>query len=129
MRSLTRSIAYPALLLGAVAFMAYGAFWPIFDTLPGRGIQLLTVVAIVTTGAGGLALPRGSRLAFHMLWVAFGMAAALGSLGIFSVGFAFLGAAALLVLAIIATPNSSDIELRYDWRYEAGFHAGYLGIP
>jgi hypothetical protein len=56
------------------------------------------------------------------------MAAALGTIGIFSVGFAYLIAAALIVLAIIATPNNSPIELRYDWRYVMGFHVGYLGM-
>jgi len=24
--------------------------------------------------------------------------------------------------------TSSEIDLRYDWRYEAGFHVGYLAI-
>ena len=36
--------------------------------------------------------------------------------------------AALLVLALIAPPNRSPIELRYDWRYVAGFHIGYLDM-
>lgn len=114
------------LILGAIGFMLYGAFWPIFDTLPGQGIQILTLVAIATTLAAGCVVPRGSRPAFHLLWVAFGMAAALGTIGIFSVGFAYLVAAALLVLAIFATPNNSEIELRYDWRYVVGFHIGYV---
>jgi hypothetical protein len=108
--------------------MAYGAYWPIFDTLPGRGIQILTFVATATTFAAGFVAPRGSRLAFHLLWIAFGMAAALGIVGIFSVGFAYLIAAALLVRAIITTPNNSEIELRYDWRYVMGFHVGFLGM-
>lgn len=124
--SLARRILDPALILAAVACMAYGAFWPIFDTRPGRGVQLLTLVAIAVTLAAGFVAPRGSRLACHLLWLALGMAAAFGTVGIFSVGFAYLIAAASLVLAIIATPNRSPIELRYDWRYVAGFHIGYL---
>jgi hypothetical protein len=117
-----------ALTVGAIAFMLYGAFWPIFDVLPGRGVRILTVIAIATAAAGGLVAPRGSRLAFTLLWVAFGMAAAIGTIGIFSVGFAYLIAAVLLVFTIIATPNRSEIELRYDWRYVVGFHIGYLSM-
>jgi hypothetical protein len=103
--------------------MAYGAFWPIFDTLPGRGVQLLALVAIVTTLAVGFVAPRGSRPAFYLLWFALGMAAMLGT-----VGFASLIAAVLIILAIVATPNRSGIELRYDWQYVVGFYAGYLGM-
>ena len=116
----------PALILGAAAFMAYGAFWPIFDTLPGRGIQLLTVIAIAVTLLAGFVVPRGSRPAFHLLWGALGMAAALGIIGIFSVGFLYLIAAILIALSIWATPNRSSIELRYDWRYAMCFHVGFL---
>jgi hypothetical protein len=125
-RPLTSRLIDRAAILGAIAFMAYGAFWPIFDEFPRPGIQYLTLVAIAVTVAGGFRLPRGSRPAFHALWVAFGMAAALGTIGIFSVGFAYLIAAALIVLAIVATPNNSEIELRYDWRYVVGFHIGYV---
>jgi hypothetical protein len=107
--------------------MLYGAFWPIFGVLPGRGVQILTIAAVAVTVAGGLIVPRGSRFALTLLWAAFGMAA-LGTIGIFSVGFAYVIAALLLVLAIVATPNRSGITPRYAWRLVAGFHVGYLGV-
>ena len=121
-----RRLIDPVLSIGAVGFMAYGAFWPIFDRLPGRGIQILTLVAIATTLGAGFALPRGSRPAFHLLWVALGIAAGLGIVGIFSVGFLYLIAAILIALTIRATPNRSSIELRFDWRYVLGFHVGFI---
>lgn len=93
---------------------------------PGDSLLALGVVTIAVTLAAGFAVPRGTRPAFHLPWLAFGMAASLGTVGIFSVGFAYLIAVALLVLALVATPNRSAIELRYDWRYVVGFHAGYL---
>jgi hypothetical protein len=60
-RSSARRLLDPTLILAAAAFMAYGAFWPIFDTRPGRGVQILTLVVIAVTLAAGFAVPRGSR--------------------------------------------------------------------
>ncbi len=56
------------------------------------------------------------------------MAVAVGTIGIFSIGFVFLISGVLLLLSIFATPNRSAIELRYDLRYIAGCFAGYIVI-
>jgi hypothetical protein len=117
-----------ALVIVAIALMLFGAFYPIFDVLPGREGQIMAVITAVTAFIGGLVTPRGSLLAFSLLWAAFGMSAAFGTIGFFSIGFVYLIAAVLLLLAIFATPNRSGIELRYDMRYIAAFVIGYLSM-
>lgn len=86
----------------------------------------MAVLAAAVLIIGGLLAPQGSQLAFTLLWASFGMACAIGTIGIFSIGFVFLIAAVLILLAIFATPNNSPIELRYDWRYIVAFYIGYL---
>jgi hypothetical protein len=112
------------LLLIALALMIY----PIFDPYTSRPLQVSGVVVAVAASLGRLAMPQGSRLTFMLLWAAFGMSAALGTLSIFSVGYFYLLAAIALLFAIFATPNRSDIELRYDMRFIAAFAIGYLGM-
>jgi hypothetical protein len=113
------------LTIAATALMGYGAFWPVMGEPIARGGQILASIAITTTLASVL-VPLGNRLAFTLLWASFGMACALGIIGLFSVGFVYWAAALLLLAAIFATPNRSDLELRYDWRYIAAFYVGFL---
>jgi hypothetical protein len=115
-----------ALIVGAVAAMFYGAFWPVFGYPVGRPVQVLAVVAAVTAVVGTAFVPRGSQGAFTFLWAAFGMSCAIGTIGVFSVGLIYLAAAVFILFAIFATPNNSPIELRYDWRYIVAFYVGYL---
>ena len=122
-----RSVLGRFLALVAILLMVYGAFWPVFDTLPGRGAQVMAMIAAATTLAAIIA-PTGSRLALSLLWAAFGMACAVGIVGIFSIGYVYLAAAVVLILAIVATPNRSDLELKFDWHYIAAFYAGFLSI-
>ncbi len=46
----------------AIALMLAGAFYPIFDVLPGQGAQRLAMIAIATAIGGGFLVPRGSRI-------------------------------------------------------------------
>lgn len=102
--------------------------YPIFDPYTTRPLQGSGVIVAVAACLAGLAMPQGSQLTFMLLWSAFGMSAALGTLSIFSVGYFYLIAAIFLLFAIFATPNRSDIELRFDMRYIAAFAIGYLGM-
>ena len=116
------------LTLAALALLWYGAFWPIFAQGPLVGLQPVTVLVMAAAALGGIILPRGSLLALAALWAAFGMAAALGVIGIFSVGYVYLGAALLLLLAIFAMPNRSGVPFRYERRFIAAFYIGFLLI-
>lgn len=116
------------LALAAVGFMVLGAFYPIYGERPGRALQSLAVIAIAAVMTGAWFVPQGSQSTFFLLWAAFGMAAAIGTISIFSVGFTFLIAAVTILLSIFTTPNRSSIELRYDWRFIAAFFIGYLAM-
>jgi len=66
---------------------------------------------------GGFAVGRGTRLAFTLLWASLGLTLALGVLGIFSIGLVYIIASILIVSAIMATPNHSELPSRLDARY------------
>jgi hypothetical protein len=117
------------LVLTAIAMLAVAAFWPILGVLPGRPAQVLTVIAALTAFCGGFLVPRGSQLAFAFLWAAFGVAAALSVLGVFSGLIVVYAATALvLVAAISALPNESGFPSRWDWHFILVFAVAYGAI-
>ncbi|MCC7021944.1 MAG: hypothetical protein IT338_03910 [Thermomicrobiales bacterium] len=112
----------------ATVLMLAGVNASVFDSLPSLGLRLLVACTAMVAAIGGLLAPHGGRVAFTLLWAAFGMAAALGTIGIFSIGLIFLTAALLVLLAIFLMPNRSEIALRYDWRFILAFAIGYIAI-
>lgn len=109
----------------AAAFLLLGGFWPIFGTLPGRGVQAISVISVGVL-VGVVLLGQGSNLVFTLLWAALGLAVATGTIGVFSVGFVYLIAAVLVGAAIAVTPNETDTESRAAWRFVCGFFIAYV---
>jgi len=105
------------IIAGAAALMLGTAWLPLTGALPGPAFQGLVTLAAGCLLIGGFAVGRGTRLAFTLLWASLGVTLALGVIGIFSIGLVYLIASILIISAIIATPNHSELPSRLDPRY------------
>jgi hypothetical protein len=116
-RWIAANIADRALSVAASAVMLIAAWWPVTGQLPGGGFRVLATVASGLALAASFIAPRGSFLALVLLWAALGGALGLAVVGLFSIGFFYVVAAALIIAAIVATPNRSGLPRRFAARY------------
>jgi phosphoglycerol transferase MdoB-like AlkP superfamily enzyme len=124
--ALRNRLVSSVLVLGAVVLLLLGAFWPVMVALPGQLAQILTVIAAVLALCGGYFAPREPRLAIASLWAAFGIAAALGVVGVWSGLIVFYAPAALLLaVSILATPYESEFSTRWDAQFVLIFAVVY----
>ncbi len=102
------------------------AFWPVMVALPGPLAQMLTVIAAVLALCGAIVAPRESRLAIASLWAAFGVAAGLGVVGVWSgLIFFYAPAALLLVVSILVTPYPPEFSTKWDAQFVLVFAVVY----
>ena len=105
------------IVAGTAALMLGTAWFPLTGELPGPTFRALVTLAAGCLLIGGFAAGRGSRPAFTLLWASLGISLALAVLGIYSIGLLYIIASILIVSAIMATPNHSDLPSRLDPRY------------
>jgi hypothetical protein len=105
------------LIVGSVALILGTLWWSWSGALPGAGVRVLATLAAGCLIIGGFAVGRGTRPAFTLLWAALGASLALGVIGILSIGMVYIVASILIILAIMATSNHSDLPSRFDGRY------------
>jgi hypothetical protein len=105
------------LIAGTAVLMLTTAWLPWTGDLPGSGVQILATLAAGCVLIGGFAVGRGTRPAFTLLWASLGISLALAVLGIYSIGLLYILASILIVSAIMATPNHSQLPSRFDPRY------------
>ena len=106
------------MLIAGMAVLILGtSWWPWTGTLPGAGVRVLAMLAAGCLLIGGFAVGRGTRPAFTLLWASLGASLALGVIGSFSIGMAYIVASILIVSAIMATPNHSQLSSRFDGWY------------
>jgi hypothetical protein len=105
------------IVAGTAALMLGTAWLPWTGELPGPAFRALVTLAAGCLLIGGFAVGRGTRLAFTLLWASLGLTLALGVLGIFSIGLLYIIASMLIVSAIAATPNHSQLPSRLDPRF------------
>jgi len=87
------------LAAGAILLMLFAALLPIVGVVPNVGFQVMAALPLLAAVLGGFVLPQGSKVAFMLLWAAFGMAAAVGTIAFFSIGLIYLIAAIFLLFA------------------------------
>jgi hypothetical protein len=106
------------MLIGGTVVLILGtSWWSWSDAFPGPGVRVLATLAVGCLLIGGFAVGRSTRPAFTLLWAALGASLALGVIGILSIGMVYIVASFLIVLAIIVTPNRSELPSRFDGRY------------
>jgi hypothetical protein len=106
------------MIIAGTAVLMLGTAWlPLTGALPGAVFRVLVTLAAGCLLIGGFAVGRGTRSAFTLLWASLGASLALGILGIFSIGMVYIIASILIVSAITATPNHSELASRFDARY------------
>ena len=105
------------IVAGTAALMLGTAWLPLTGSLHGPAFRALVTLAAGCLLIGGFAVGRGTRTAFTLLWASLGISLALAVLGIFSIGMVYIIASILIVSAIMATPNRSQLPSRLDPRY------------
>ena len=103
--------------MGAAVLMLGTAWLPLTGTLSGDELRVLATLAAGCLLIGSFAVGRVPRPAFSLLWASLGASLALGIIGIFSTGGLYLISGLLFLMAIMATPNRSELQSRFDRRY------------
>ena len=105
--SQTRGLRRPSgskIFCASAAFLCLGIL-PLFITYSPRIFTLLSIMAAGFVIAGGWAIEANPTNGITLLWTAFGVALALGLIGIFSFGLIYVVAGIMILMAISAAPN------------------------